>query len=304
MTMPRRLLDSSPDHPASVLLASWTDEHPPASGLERVASALGISAAILAQAAVAAAAPAAGAALGGGSVLASGAGALGAGGGAAAAAQGLVVTTGVAKWLGIGFVGGMLAVGGAAELTGSGDHSDISSPSGYQPQPRSSVDRPTSKGSSSLGRAVAADASLTAGEAAPVASADGGVPRRDLGKTSPNGGEPGTVKSDHHVPPVGLFDAPPLGESVAAEIAMVDRARTEIAQGRPAMALKLLDRYDRSAHSALLEPEATVLRVEALYGLGRLDPARSLAKRYLGSHQTGTHAAWLRRFLETTVDGK
>jgi hypothetical protein len=95
-------------------------------------------------------------------------------------------------------------------------------------------------------------------------------------------------------PPASAPQAPPQaaratvvpnanGTTVATELALLDRAHIAIAAGAPAQALALLDDYVEKFPHGTLEPEATVLRVEALVKAGDRRAAGRAAEALLAS---------------------
>jgi len=78
--------------------------------------------------------------------------------------------------------------------------------------------------------------------------------------------------------------ARPEAGDLAAEIGLVDAARTAVATGGEEKALVLLRRYEATYPSGTFRPEATVLRIEALDRLGRKKDARDLARTFVAAH--------------------
>lgn len=66
------------------------------------------------------------------------------------------------------------------------------------------------------------------------------------------------------------------------EVAMLERARSELTADRPDVTLSLLDQYDRVS-GGHLTAEATLLRIRALSSSGRPSLASSLARRFIDS---------------------
>jgi len=73
------------------------------------------------------------------------------------------------------------------------------------------------------------------------------------------------------------LDESPVGSSLAAELALIRRARSALGTGNAAEALGLLAEYQTSFSAPQLGSEALVVRVEALLRLGRKEEARRLA---------------------------
>jgi hypothetical protein len=72
-----------------------------------------------------------------------------------------------------------------------------------------------------------------------------------------------------------------------AQIAMIDAARSALADGSSEHALEILRRYQDKYPAGGFRPEAAALTVEALARLGRIAEARSLAGRFLAEHGGG-----------------
>jgi hypothetical protein len=86
--------------------------------------------------------------------------------------------------------------------------------------------------------------------------------------------------------------------TLAAEVAMLDQARNAVSAKSGDRALDLLGRYAQKFPSGTLGLEAAVLRIEALYLAGSTAAARALAREFLASHPTSTHASHVRRLVE------
>ena len=93
----------------------------------------------------------------------------------------------------------------------------------------------------------------------------------------------------HHAP------AGTAPSDLRGEIALIDAARNAVTHASCARALALLDRYEASYPTGTFRPEATVLRVEALSGLGRAAEARVLARRFMAVHPDSPLAARVSR---------
>jgi hypothetical protein len=77
--------------------------------------------------------------------------------------------------------------------------------------------------------------------------------------------------------------AVPRGD-LRAEIALVDAARSAVAESADDRALALVDRYEASYPRGTFQPEVAALRIEALVQLGRRVEARALARRFVAAH--------------------
>jgi hypothetical protein len=85
--------------------------------------------------------------------------------------------------------------------------------------------------------------------------------------------------------------------ALAAEVAWLDQARAAVSAKNGAHALDVLGQYTRQFPSGTLSLEARVLRIEALYSAGSDGAAAALARDFLASHPTSTHATHVRRLL-------
>ena len=65
--------------------------------------------------------------------------------------------------------------------------------------------------------------------------------------------------------------------ALGAEVAMLDQARAALASGDGALAIRVLDDYQKSFRSGHLLPEATYIRVQALLKTGNQAAARDMA---------------------------
>jgi TolA-binding protein len=112
-------------------------------------------------------------------------------------------------------------------------------------------------------------------------------------------------------PPASALQAPPQaarptavpsanGATVATELALLDRAHVAIAAGAPAQALALLDDYVEKFPHGTLEPEATVLRVEALVKAGDRRAAGRAAESLLANSPDSPYARRIESLLTTS----
>jgi hypothetical protein len=86
--------------------------------------------------------------------------------------------------------------------------------------------------------------------------------------------------------------------ALAAELAILRETRSLLAGGDGSSALRALDRYAASFTQPKLQPEATLLRIEALLATGARGPALALADRFLAGKPSGAHAARARTLRE------
>jgi hypothetical protein len=102
-------------------------------------------------------------------------------------------------------------------------------------------------------------------------------------------------------PPAAVHEPEALverGVPLAAEVALVDRARAALASGEPSRSLRELDRYEALFPERRLEPEVLYLRMEAHLLAGHDVMARETAERSVRLFPKGPHAARARQILE------
>jgi outer membrane protein assembly factor BamD (BamD/ComL family) len=85
-----------------------------------------------------------------------------------------------------------------------------------------------------------------------------------------------------------------LNKSLAAEVAMLDRARSALLAQNASGALRVLEQYRRERQTGILDPEATVLEIQALEKLGNRASAARLARQFIKSHPDSRHVESLR----------
>jgi hypothetical protein len=91
---------------------------------------------------------------------------------------------------------------------------------------------------------------------------------------------------------------------LAAEVALVDRARAALAAGEPHRTLRELERYEALFPERRLEPEVLYLRMEAHVAAGHDAAARETAERSVRVFPRGPHAARARHILEAGDEKK
>ena len=82
-------------------------------------------------------------------------------------------------------------------------------------------------------------------------------------------------------------------DDLRAEVAALDIARRAVESGRNADGLRLLDNYRRQYPRGRFEPEAVLLRVQALVELGRRSQAAGVARSHLEQSPNSPVAARL-----------
>lgn len=86
--------------------------------------------------------------------------------------------------------------------------------------------------------------------------------------------------------------------SIADEIQALDEVRRALRVRDGHAARDALDRFARAHPHAVLDQEATLLRVETLLLVGASDEARKIGERFLARHPKSPHARRVRRLLE------
>jgi hypothetical protein len=99
------------------------------------------------------------------------------------------------------------------------------------------------------------------------------------------------------LPPSSPSPSPAPAHSIGREVAMLDSARTALAEGHAEEAIHRLDAYARSCPDGALALEANVVRVEALEAEGKTARAATLAQQLLAKHPDAPQAAHLRSLV-------
>jgi hypothetical protein len=84
------------------------------------------------------------------------------------------------------------------------------------------------------------------------------------------------------------------GASIRDEVATLERARSVLASGEPALALSILDDYVSAFPHPTMASEAAVLRIEALVRAGDRSAARSAAHAFLVKYPLSPYGARVR----------
>lgn len=96
--------------------------------------------------------------------------------------------------------------------------------------------------------------------------------------------------------------APAAPPTLEAELAVLDRARTELTAGRAAAALASLDYYATTLRGSHLALEARLLRIQALAALGERAQAAALARDLVARHPDSPLAERARSFTALDLD--
>jgi hypothetical protein len=94
---------------------------------------------------------------------------------------------------------------------------------------------------------------------------------------------------------VDVTEAAPA--ALERETRLVDAARRALARGDAAGALATLSGYERAFSNGALRPEASVLKVRALLGVGDREGAESLGRRIIAEAPQSEHAGAIRAVL-------
>lgn len=250
MTDPERIVRRSSGL-AAELLRAGADEQPSENSVEKALVALGVSSAVL--------------------TTTSAAGAAAAGGAKLTKAVSLTL---LAKWVGIGVVGGVGLASVAAVAT-SPAAAPAAAPS-----------------------AVVVNKPRVVHPAATTPAAVEPTPTPVEAEPAPVEVPPVAAPSHTAVEPAATA-APALevGAPLAAEVAYVDRARALVASGQTSQGLALLGSYEREFPEARLLPEVLFLQLQTLEQLGRTSEARTAAKRLVDGFPKSPHASRARKLL-------
>lgn len=319
MSDPKRLIDELGEGSAATrLLVAGAAEKPGAEGRSRAARALGLAAAAAVVSSAASTSVGAGVGAGAASGAAGGAQAL-------AGTAGVKVTAGLfgAKAVFLAAVVGAVSIG-AASFVASREPVAVAPPapsaalSSAPVAPGSPVAlvQPSSSAPalaelpegvaqapavpSSAPAAFLAPSSLAA-TPLPASARPPSEPPRDV-PVGPGGGHsgdrPASAVGAALAVPAPTVPSAPGASALSDELRLLDDARGLLRAGNAAACLSALDRYDAAHPKGGLGLEARVLRVDALVTSGRIDEARSLARRTLSESPKGPHAARLQRLVE------
>jgi len=106
---------------------------------------------------------------------------------------------------------------------------------------------------------------------------------------------PPAARSRKPPAPVSRTSTGPGAESLLArEVAALDAARTALAVGANASALRQIERYHREFPQGELSADADVVAIEALAAEGQSAATKRAASRFLQRHPRDPHAARIR----------
>lgn len=268
-------------------------------GSAAVSGAAGSAAATLAASAGVASSAAAGVAAATGAATAAGASALSVSGGSIAT----VTAVAIAKWVGVGALGGVVAataahrvVPGVFESPAPAASTRMAAPKA-QPAPasaqapaRAGARRSSHEAASVLHDAPSETPELSEPHSPPEAPQALAAAPADTTATSRS---PAPSQRSASEPRPAALGQPVL----AAEVAFVDRGRAALQRGDGRGALHLLSDYESAFPKHQLMPEVLFLRMEALSQAGDLERSRALARRIVARGATGPQAARAREVL-------
>lgn len=249
---------------AAELLRAAAEEQPSDRGMQQTLLAVGVSGAILSSSSAAVAS----AQLTGATSVSAVAG--GAGLTTAKSVSSISVAL-IAKWVGLGALGG-LGLAGVAEVTAL-------------PPPRAVASH------------VETRAPRVAHSATPARPATRAGVSSSAEPEIATSAAPAAALRAPLVEPRALAPAVDVGVLLAAELSYVDRARSLLTSGQSSQGLELLESYERQFREARLLPEVLFLQLEAYDRAGRHAEARRAAQRLVASFPTSPHAGRARKLL-------
>jgi hypothetical protein len=294
------MLSEQGDEFERALVRSALADEPPPTALLKAAAALGIATTVATAASSAGAATAVTTA---GTAAASAASGLAAAGASSAAVGSLAVV----KFVAIGAVSGLCAIGGAHLLLDTSSVPPM--PDKGQATLRHTQSRSFASSGSERSQRAMPPTALATPEPASTSAEE--VPR--AARAPARSARPHTAAG---MPSVATFEvleakqanaanknptqaarSGSLGQALREETAALARARDALKAGHARAALTQLDRYRNEWPNGSLGPEATVLRVEALLALGQDRAARQVAEPLMRARPDSFHARRLRDLL-------
>ncbi len=126
----------------------------------------------------------------------------------------------------------------------------------------------------------------------------GDLPKTDTSEAAASAKEPEPARRPAVTAPASTkLDTLPL------ELEAIDNARKALAQGNPALASRLLDRYSARFPKPRLGAEATVLRIETLIARGDRGAASRYGKAFLQNNPKSPYARRVRSLIGDTAGG-
>jgi hypothetical protein len=225
-------------------------------------------------------------------------------------------STGVAmlvKWLGVGAIAGLIAVG-AADKSGLVSFSaPAATPAMATPvvvsQP---VDKPQAKVDEKVDAPKPSEelAEKTEKIEAPQVNAQvnavADAPAHKLDKPADKAGvsaKPDAKPDTKPDAPVKADAKPDPVTALSAEVALLDQAHRALSSGNPGKTLELLAQHDKDFRGGPLSIESVVLRIEALAARGDRAGAAGAANAFLASYPRSAHANRVRSVLASVTGG-
>ena len=191
-------------------------------------------------------------------------------------------TAALAKWIGMGVIGGIVTVG-TVEVVQTKSTPAVTQGAAINAGP-------VAKTKPAKGLAPAAVNDAPTAEPAPI---EAEVP-------PPAVEEPAAKPSAAPVEAPRATARPADKPTLADEVAALDAARVALSSGNAAAALRALDDHDRRFPGGVLGMEATVLRIEALVARGDRASASRLGRTFLDAHPRSPHASRVRTLIGAT----
>ncbi len=278
MNGPRRLAESDDQAMRLVMDAALSESAPPG-GRQRALVALGVATA------------AAGAAAGAKATALAAKGATGASANSAAKGGAALV---FAKWMGGGAAIGLVVSTGAIALSPAPTlqprGAQVTAPSAAQASVPASVVPPAQAAGTPDPLDVQPD------EPAPLPAP------RVIRKANASDVAPPGPAAPGAPPPTASYSS--TNDGLAAEVRLLDEARSALSSGASTRALGLLAQHQRQYPRSRLANEAFVMRLDALSRSGQRDRARQLASAYLARRPNAPHAARIRRLVGLAPEKK
>jgi len=130
-------------------------------------------------------------------------------------------------------------------------------------------------------------------QVAPMKSGSMSPPSAGVSLTAPEF----VASSQPDIPPAdlnGMGSSQSRRSSLRLEVALVDEARRALAVGDPAEAMRILERHAREFQPGNLEPEAAVLRIDALLRMNDEPSARGVAEQFDRKFPNDSHRSRIR----------
>jgi hypothetical protein len=208
----------------------------------------------------------------------------------------------VLKWIGVGAIGGAVAL--SAGAAGLRAYSRLGAPA-----PARAVPTAAATGVGHAPAPALGGRALDVTEEEPVFDAPvrGSVDAPAKGPVAVVKRDPPATagaKGDAPRPPreVPLLEGRPANDPLVVEVSMLEAARAELVAGSSGGAIAMLDRYVERYPKGQLGLEAKVLRIEAVYRSGRHGEASTLADSFLREHPNSPLAPRVRAVVTNAIE--